>query len=48
MRYWVLPGTVRAETGVSALFPGRFAKTAPNAPKQGRTLFGYAALVVTF
>ena len=47
-RYWVVPGTVRGEIGASALFPGRFAKTAPNAPKQGRTLFGYAAVVVTF
>lgn len=48
MRYWLVPGTIRGEVGASALFAGRFANTAPNAPKQDQTLFGYAALLVTF
>jgi Alginate export len=48
MRYWLVPGTIRGEVGASALFPGRFAKTAPNAPKQSQSLFGYGALLVTF
>jgi hypothetical protein len=48
MRYWLVPGALRAETGVSAFFPGRFAKTAPNAPKQPRTYFGYASLSAIF
>jgi len=48
MRYWLVPGTVRGEIGASALFPGCFARTAPNAPMQNQTLFGYGAVVLTF
>jgi hypothetical protein len=48
MRYWLVPSTVRGEIGASALFPGRFAKAAPNSPKPANTLYGYAAVVVTF
>jgi hypothetical protein len=47
-RYWLVPGNLRGEVGLSALLPGRFAETAPNAPKQDQTLFGYGALAVNF
>jgi hypothetical protein len=32
LRYWLLPNSVRSEVGASIVFPGRFARTAPNAP----------------
>lgn len=48
MRYWLVRNVLRAEIGVSAFLPGRFAKEAPNSPKQAQTLFGYGALTFTF
>ena len=47
-RYWLQPNQLRLEAGASALIPGRFAKSAPNASRQGRTLYGYMALTRTF
>ena len=47
-RYWLQPDVLRLEIGASALIPGRFARTAPNASRQGTTHYGYVALTRTF
>jgi hypothetical protein len=47
-RYWVIPGSLRAELGGSALLGGEFADRAPNAARQGDTWFGYVQLVQSF
>ena len=48
MRFWFVRDAVRGEVGASALFPGQFAKTVPNAPGQDQTLFVYGSVVITF
>jgi len=47
-RYWLQPNKLRLEVGASALIPGRFARTAPNASRQGTTHYGYVALTRVF
>jgi len=47
-RYWLVQDSVRLELGASALFQGRFARTAPNAAGNGNTRFGYLALTTSF
>lgn len=47
VRRWVKRDTLRAEFGASALWHGRFARQAPNAPEADRTLFGYVSLTAT-
>lgn len=47
-RYWLEPNKLRLEVGASALIPGRFARTAPNASRQGTTHYGYVALTRVF
>ena len=47
-RYWLTPDHLRLEVGASALIPGRFAKTAPNASRQGTTHYGFVALTRMF
>ncbi len=47
-RYWLVPDALMLETGASALFKGRFARTAPNAPADQDTLFGYVEVTRLF
>ncbi len=47
-RYWLQPNQLRIEVGASALIPGRFARTAPNASRQGTTHYGYLAITRMF
>ena len=47
-RYWLQPNKLRLEVGASALIPGRFARTAPNASRQGTTHYGYMAITRMF
>jgi hypothetical protein len=47
-RYWLQPNKLRLEVGASALIPGRFARTAPNASRQGTTHYGYLAITRMF
>lgn len=47
-RYWLQPNQLRLEVGASALIPGRFARTAPNASRQGTTHYGYMAITRMF
>lgn len=47
-RYWLQPNQLRLEVGASALIPGRFARTAPNASRQGTTHYGYLAITRMF
>ena len=47
IRYWVIPQKLRFEIGASILFKGRFTRTAPNAPDEGDTLYGYTQLTLS-
>lgn len=48
VRYWVLPGRLRLETGAATFINGHFLKNAPNASGNGDPLYGYAAATATF
>ncbi len=48
LRYDVLPGNFRFETGLVYFATGRFAETAPNATRQGDPVFSYLELTLTF
>ncbi len=41
LRFWLIKDTIQLETGGAILFKGEFARTAPNAPDDDDTLFGY-------
>ena len=47
-RYWLQPNKLRVEVGASALILGRFARTAPNASRQGTTHYGFVAFTRFF
>ena len=47
-RYWVIPDSLRLDLGASIFLKGDFAKNAPNASDEDRTLFGYSALIFQF
>lgn len=47
-RYWVIPGRVRAAAGAVLLAKGRFLETAPRAPENGNTHYGYTEVTVSF
>lgn len=47
-RYWLKPNKLRLEVGASALIPGRFARTAPNASRQGTTHYSFVSLTRMF
>ena len=47
-RYWLQPNKLRLEVGASALIPGRFARTAPNATRQGTIHYGFVAITRMF
>lgn len=48
VRYWVVPESLRLETGVSALIFGKFPRSVPNGPRGDGTLLGYTQLTFTF
>lgn len=48
VRYWIVPKAVRLEGGAAWLLKGRFLTTAPNAPKDGDSRYGYVDLTLTF
>lgn len=48
MRYWILPGFLRAEINAVWLAKGRFLHTAPNAPPTGDTHYLSTGLTATF
>jgi len=48
VRYWLIPKAVRLEGGAAWLDKGRFLATAPNAPKDGDSRYGYVDLTFTF
>jgi hypothetical protein len=48
VRYWIVPGQARFETGAAWLFKGRFLKDAPSAPRDGDSRYGYADVTFTF
>lgn len=48
LRYWLSPDSLRLEVGASALLPGRFAETAPDASGEGSATFGYVQITRTF
>jgi hypothetical protein len=47
-RYWIVPKQVRLDFGGAYLATGKFLERAPNATRQGDTLYGYADVTVTF
>jgi alginate export protein len=48
VRYWIVPGLLRLDTGGAVLFHGRFLESAANANDYGDTVYGYADLTLTF
>lgn len=48
LRYWVRPQWLRLEINADYLAKGRFLTDAPNAPRNGDTLYGAMSLLVTF
>ncbi len=48
VRYWLVPGLLRLETGGAVLLHGRFLRDAANANDFGDTLYGYSELALTF
>ncbi len=48
MRYWLIPGNLRAEIGGSLLLKGRFAREAPGVTGEENTLYGYGQLTSYF
>ena len=48
VRYWLVPGLLRFETGGAVLLHGRFLDTAANSNGLGDTLYGYGDLTLTF
>ena len=48
VRYWLIPDTLRAEFGASALLAEEFLETAPGATGNDQTLFGFAQLTAYF
>jgi hypothetical protein len=48
VRYWLVPGFLRAEANALWLAKGRFLETAPNAPATGNTHYLATALTATF
>lgn len=47
-RYWIKPGRVRAELGGAVFFDGPFARTAPNATREGDTVYAYGMMTIGF
>ena len=47
-RYWLVPANVRLEAGGALFLNGRFLDTAPNAPGEGATAYGYADITFYF
>jgi hypothetical protein len=48
VRYWVVPGVLRVDSGVAALVKGGFLRDAPLAPDTGNTRYGYVDVSVDF
>jgi hypothetical protein len=48
LRYDALPGNLRLDTGVVYFAAGGFAEAAPNATRQGDSVFSYVELTLTF
>jgi hypothetical protein len=48
LRYDALPGNLRIDTGVVYFAAGGFAEAAPNATRQGDSVFSYVELTLTF
>lgn len=48
VRYWLVPGVMRVDSGVAALVKGGFLRGAPLAPDTGNTRYGYVDLHVNF
>lgn len=48
LRYWLMPGFLRAEVNGVWLAKGRFLKTAPNAPRTGDTHYLATGVTATF
>ncbi|HPN05857.1 MAG TPA: alginate export family protein [Hyphomonadaceae bacterium] len=47
-RRWLVPDSLRLQVGGAAILKGEFLDTAPNATRNGDTLFGYTDLTWTF
>ena len=48
VRYWVVPGALRAEAGGGVLLGGRFRREAPNAAAAEDSRYGYLQVTVYF
>ena len=48
IRWDILPGNCRLDTGVATLFKGSFLQNAPNANANGDTLYAWVEWTVTF
>jgi hypothetical protein len=48
VRYWLVPGVIRLDSGVAALVKGGFLRDAPLAPDTGDTRYGYVDFNVAF
>ena len=48
VRYWIVPGLLRLDTGGAVLFTGRFLDEAANSNGFGDTVYGYSDLTLTF
>lgn len=48
VRYWLNPDRVRIGAGAAALVKGEFLRSAPRAPRNGNTLFGYLEATYSF
>ena len=48
VRHWLVPKTLRLDTGAAYLIKGSFLRNAPNAPSYGDTVYGYMDVIYEF
>lgn len=48
VRHWLVPKTLRLDTGAAYLIKGSFLSDAPNAPPYGDTVYGYMDVIYEF
>lgn len=48
LRYWIVPGLLRLDSGAAVLLHGRFLERAANSNRFGDTVYGYSDVTLTF
>ena len=48
IRYWVVPKSVRIDSGVACIIKGPFLRNAPNVQDKNNTIFGYSSMIINF